>query len=168
MDFIDLARKRYSVRKFKSQPVEEEKVALILEAARLAPSAKNFQPWHIYVARSEEALAKMNAVSPCVYGAPVVFVVCYNKDEMWFSDDRLRDSGYIDATIVADHMIMEATDLGLGSGWVLLFDPAKLREELDLPDNIVPSVLIPVGYADKGPALGHEKSRTLDELTTEL
>ena len=168
MDFLELARERYSVRRFTDQPIEDDKLARILEAARLAPTGKNNQPWRLYVIKSPEMRERLKDVSPCTWDAPVVFALTYNRDEMWTSDDGLRSSGAIDCTIVGDHMIMEAWEIGIGSCWVLLFDPDKLRELLELPDNIEPCVLIPMGYADKGPAHLHDKSRDLSELVFEV
>ena len=164
MEFLDLARERYSVRKFASTPVEDEKVQRILEAARLAPTGKNNQPQRIYVARSEEALGKMAEVSPCTYGAPLVFALCYDESEEWVdANDSTRHSGDIDAAIVGDHMIFAAWEQGIGSCWVLLFDPAKLVDALDIPEGVKPVVLIPMGYAapDAKPAPRHEARRRL-------
>lgn len=169
MSFIELAKARYSVRAFKDTPVEEEKVAAILEAARVAPTAKNSQPQKIFVARSPEALAILNEESPCIYGAPLVFVVGYDKErECAVSDARPGYTfGEQDATIVQTHMMLEAADLGLGSCWVGYYQ-STVGEKLGLGENVVVTGLLPVGYIQdgRGPAHKHEEFRPDEEMVS--
>ena len=172
MDFLELARERFSVRDFSPQAVEPEKVAKILEAAQVAPTATNNQPQRIYVLQSPEALEKIRRTSKSTYGAPLVFLVCSDVDRAWKSRYvEGYDSGEMDASIVCCHMMLEATQLGLGSLWVLLFDPAKARAEFDLPENVRPHCLLCAGYkgekAAPNPKL-HEVYRPMDEWVTEL
>ena len=173
MTFMELAKKRYSVRKFKSTPVEQEKIDAMLEAARIAPTAKNFQCERIYVIKSPEVIAKLNALTRCIYGAPLVFLVAYDTDAQWttpYPEDGDVHSGEVDAAIVATHMIMEAEDLGLGTCYVMWFPVEKTKKALGLPDNEKPVLLIPTGYRadDAKPAPIHEKSKALSEFVKEI
>ena len=100
--FMDLARARFAVREYDQKPVEQEKIDSILEAGRLAPTAKNVQPQHIYVLQSPEAISKINELTRCAYHAPVVFLVCYDTDLAWTKDGE--SSGNMDCSIVGTHM----------------------------------------------------------------
>ena len=148
--FLELAKERYSVRKFKDTPVEEEKIKMILEAGRVAPTARNNQPQKIYVARSREALDKLNEISPCIYGAPLVFIVCYDLSRA--ARGNIRENyqfGETDAAIVCTHMMLEAKDLGVGTCWVGMFNGEDVKKAFDLPEGIEPSALLPTGYPDE-------------------
>ena len=164
-DFLTLATERYSVRHFASTPVEQEKIDLILQAAKVAPTAINSQPQMIYVLRSEEAVAKANAFSPCMYGAPHAFLVCCNEDRACRRGDD-GTYGDIDCSIVLTHILLEAANLGVGTCPVGYFDPAKAVETLGLPANMRPVLLIPFGYAadDAKPSDKHFSYRPDEEL----
>ena len=144
-DFLTLAAERYSVRHFTDSLVPQSDIDKILEAGRLAPTAVNSQPQHIYVIRTPEAIAALNTVSPCVYGAPQAFLYCYDSRNVCArgADDNYGD---IDVTIVLTHMMLAAAELGVGTCPVGYFDPEKLRTELALPANIHPVLLLPFGY----------------------
>ena len=147
MSFLELAKARYSVRSFQDRPIEEEHLNLILEAGRVAPTACNFQPQRIYVARSAEAREKLASVCRCTFGAPVILVVCYDRERDW--KNKLLpgyESGETDAAIVCTHMMLEAFELGIGSCWVGYFNPQTVAEILGLPENVTVSVLLPMGY----------------------
>jgi nitroreductase len=118
MEFEELARNRYSLRKFSPKPVEKEKLDLILEAGRLAPTACNYQPQRILVIKSEEALAKLKKCTPYVFDAPTALLVCYDGKVSWKRGYDGKESGDIDASIVGTHLMMEAAQLGLGTTWV--------------------------------------------------
>lgn len=151
MDFIKLAKQRYSVRKYKEKKVEPEKLEKILEAAHVAPTAANLQPVQILAVQSEEGLGKLKKAAN-VHGAPLALIVCADHDTAWtrpFDQKRTCD---IDASILTDHMMLEATALGLGSLWVCYFKPDILREEFQLPDNLEPVNILAVGYAADEPA----------------
>ena len=165
--FMDLARQRFAVREYKQTLVEQGKLDSILEAGRLAPTAKNVQPQHIYVLQSSEAIAKINELTRCAYGAPVVFLVCYDTELVWTKEDG-TNSGDMDCSIVGTHMMMEATELGLGTCWVKWFDPAQVAEAFDLPANHKPSFLMPCGYAADGvqPSPMHTDRKPLRETVT--
>ena len=151
MSFLDLAAERYSVRSYSNQPVEQEKIDLILKAAQLAPTAVNYQPQMIYVLKSDEAIAKINRLCRCIYGAPLVFLVCSDERKTWKSQTEPGYSaGEMDCSIVCTHMMLEAWEQGLGSVWVRLFNVAEVAKAFDLPPYIKPICLLPVGYAAPG------------------
>lgn len=168
MSFMELAKARYSVRAFLDKAVEQEKIDRILEAAKIAPTAKNNQPQRIYVLKSKEALAQAAETSPCIYGAPLIFMVCVDETEV-YQTPQLK-SGDVDTSIVGTHMMLEAWEQGLGSVWVLKFDPAKAKEIFQLPENIRPVFLLPVGYAspEAKPSDRHESYRPMSEMVFEL
>lgn len=171
MSFLELAKERYAVRAFKGTPVEEEKIGLILEAAKLAPTACNNQPQKIYVVKSKEKLAALAQITPCTFGAPVVFVVGYDNDRsakgMIYAG---HDFGDTDAAIVCTHMMLEAKESGLGSCWVGYFNEAQVKEALGLPENVRVRDLLPVGYAadNAAPAPLHTKYRDMSDMVIEL
>ena len=171
MEFLELAKERYAVRAYKGTPVEDEKIAMILEAAKVAPTACNNQPQKIYVVKSEEKLKALAKITPCTFSAPVVFVVGFDVER---SAKGLvydgHDFGDTDAAIVTTHMMLEAQELGLGSCWVGYFNEAKVKETLGLPENVRVRDLLPVGYpADNAvPAPLHSKFRDMDDMVKEL
>ena len=172
MDFLEFTRKRYSVRSYSQRKVEDEKIQKILKAAMIAPTAVNYQPQKIYVLKSEESLKKIRSITKSTYEASLVFLVCADTERSWHSTfvDGY-DSGEMDASIVCTHMMLEAEDLGLGSVWILLFDPAKVREAFHLPGHIKPVCLLPVGYPapNAGPYRPcHDVLRDMDDLAEEL
>ena len=142
MNFEDVIRERISTRSFKDEKISKEKLDKILEAGRIAPTAKNSQPIKIYVVDSNEALNKINECSPCIYGAKTVLIVCGNKDLAFHKRDH--SSFEIDASIVATHMILEATNIGVDSVWVGMFDGTKIKELFGILDE--PVCLLPLGY----------------------
>lgn len=172
MDFMELAADRYSVRSFSDRPVEQEKINNILKAAQLAPTAVNFQPQMIYVLKSEEAMAKINRLCRCIYGAPMVFLICSDESKTWKSHtERGYSSGEMDCSIVCTHMMLEAWEQGIGSVWVRLFDVKAVAKAFGLPANIKPVCLLPVGYAteDSVPyAPWHDVYRPIEDFVEEL
>lgn len=148
MDFLTLSKKRYSVRSYADTPVSDELIEKLLLAAQNAPTAHNNQPQIIFVMRSQEALDIVDASTRARFGAPLAFVICYDTELSWKSKDG-RDSGIVDASIVATHILLEATDLGLGSVWVGLFKPDVIKEKLELPENIIPVCILPIGFASQ-------------------
>ncbi|MBR7006813.1 MAG: nitroreductase family protein [Candidatus Methanomethylophilaceae archaeon] len=147
MSFMELAKDRYSVRSFSEKPVEQEKMDAILEAARIAPTAVNYQPQRIYVLRSKGAVDLINGLCKCIYGAPVVFLICSDERRSWKSrTERGYSSGEMDCSIVCTHMMLEAWELGIGSVWVRLFDVEEVRKAFSLPPHIRPICLLPIGY----------------------
>ena len=147
MNFLNLSEERYSMRKFSAKPVEKEKLSLVLAAGRLAPTAGNYQPQRILVIESGEAREKLKKCTPCHFDAPVALLVCYDiTASAKRRDYDNHDTGVTDASIVATHMMLQITELGLGSTWVAHFDPAAVIKEFALPENYVPVALLPLGY----------------------
>jgi nitroreductase len=171
MDFMELATARYSVRDYDPRPIEEEKLAKILEAGRIAPTAKNNQCHRVYVLKSEEALAKIRALTRCAFNAPVVMLFAYNKDEEWHNPlEAGITAGSQDCAIVATHMMLQAQELGVGSCWVCFFPNTAAKEALGLPDNEQPVLLMPMGYPAAGaePSPRHFEKKPLESLVREL
>ena len=172
MSFLDLSAQRYSVRAYSGKKVEQEKIDLILKAAQLAPTAVNYQPQMIYVLKSDEALAKINRLCRCIYGAPLVFLICSDERKTWKSQSEPGySSGEMDCSIVCTHMMLEAWEQGLGSVWVRLFDVQEVAKAFDLPPYIKPICLLPVGYAApeaKPYAPWHDVYRPIGDFTKEM
>jgi nitroreductase len=164
MDFLTLSKKRYSVRSYSDTPISDELVEKMLLAAQNAPTAHNNQPHIIVVMRSKEALDIVDASTRARFNAPLAFVICYDSELSWKSKDG-RDSGHWDASIVATHILLEATDLGLGSLWVGNFKPDVIKEKLELSENIIPVCILPIGYASESsvPLNLHDLRRPLSE-----
>ena len=146
MEFKEVVKNRFSCKKYSSRKLEPSKLEAILEAGRLAPTAKNLQEQHVYVVQSEEILTKIDGVTPC------------------------RDSGVEDATIVATHMILAAADEGVDSCWINFFDPDKMAEAIDLPENEEILMLLNLGYAAEGagPLPNHSSRKPLAETVSYL
>ncbi len=166
MSFLELAKQRYSVRKYTDQKVEEEKLNMILEAGRVAPTGANKQNQRILVIQSEEGNAKLNKTAN-TYGAPLNLLVCGEIDKAWVRPYDGKNINDIDTSIVTDHMMLQAADLGLGSVWICYFDPEVLKKEFNLPENIEPMHILSIGYADGEPQSPdrHDKMRLPKEQT---
>ena len=149
MDFLELSKKRCSILHYQKESIPDSIIEKILEAGISAPTACNFQPQKIKLIHTDEDRAKLNRVVPSKYYVPAAFVVCYDKTLCWKRKFDGKTSGEIDASIVTTHMMMEATDLGLGSIWVMYWDPDKMRNEFEIPEQYEPVALLIVGYADK-------------------
>jgi len=147
MNFLEFAKSRYSVRSFQDRDIEEEKLMSILEAGRVAPTACNYQPQRIFVVKSEEKRKKLAELTPCTFGAPVIMVVCYDRERDW-KNKRMPgyESGETDAAIVCTHMMLEAWQQGIGACWVGIFSSDEVKAGLDLPENVTVSALMPMGY----------------------
>ena len=165
-DFLSLARERYSCRSFSLQPLEKEKLELILEAGRLAPSAKNKQPLRFVIINEREALEKVKKATSCTYNSQCIIAICYQKEECWSRPFDGKLSGDIDASIACTSMMLEATELGIGSVWVMWFDNEKLKEEFTIPSTLEVSSLLVLGYPSKdaNPSLNHEKRKSKEEF----
>lgn len=168
MEFEKVIRDRMAIRKFSNKKISDEIINKILEAGRVAPPAKNLQPIKIYVVSSDEGLRKIDNASRCRYNAPVSLLVCGNVEEAF---SRGEHSTYvIDSCIVATHMLLEATNVGVDSIWIDLFDENVLREEFNIPDKLVPVALIMLGYrSDDCPySANHDKRKKLDEIVQHI
>ena len=170
MEFMEVVKNRYSCKKYSDKKVEAEKLAQILEAGRLAPTAKNLQEQKIYVLQSEEVLAKVDKHTPCRYNAPMMLAVAFNKKDVFTYPGGKRTSGVEDATIVATHMILAAADAGVDSCWLNFFDPDALAAELGLPEDEEILMLMDLGYAAEGagPLANHASRKDLKETVVYL
>ncbi|MCR5092638.1 MAG: nitroreductase family protein [Lachnospiraceae bacterium] len=170
MEFTEVVRNRYSCKKYDGRKLEASKLEAILEAGRLAPTAKNLQEQHIYVLQSEEALAKVDKATPCRYGAPVVLAVAYDSQNVFTYPGGRYDSGAEDATIVATHLMLAAANEGVDSCWLNFFDPGLLAQDLGLPDHEVIVMLLDLGYAaaGTGPLANHASRKPVSETVTYL
>lgn len=151
MNYLELAKKRYSVRSYQTKSVEEEKIATILEAGRVAPTAANQQPNHFLVLTENTEMQKLSKAANS-HGAPLVIIVCADREAAWVRPYDNASMVDIDASIAADHMMMCAESLGLGSCWITYFDPAIVRKTFNIPANMVPVNVLSIGYAVGTPA----------------
>ena len=151
MSFLEMAEARYSVRDYMSKKVEQEKLKKILEAAHVAPTAANKQPARLVVVQEEEGLKKIGKAAN-IYGAPLAIIVCSDHTKAWTRPFDQKKTTDIDATILTDHMMMEAAELGLGSVWICYFKPDVIRQEFQLPDTLEPVNILAIGYANGSPA----------------
>ena len=166
MDFIEIAKKRYSVRGYQDKKVEEEKLEKILEAAHVAPTAANLQPIRLIVVQSREGLAKIGKGAN-LYGAPLAVIVCADHGKAWVRPFDKKQTADIDASILTDHMMLQATELGLGSVWICYFKPDVISREFGLPDNLEPVNILAVGYSDEEAADPERHAQTripVDEM----
>lgn len=165
MEFMQLIRDRYSVRKLSPKPVDDATVQAILEAARVAPTAVNKQPQRILVLKKPESMAKLKECTPYTFDAPMALAVCCNLDEAWVRPYDARNSGVVDASVVAAHIMLAVHDLGLGTTWVGHFDPVAFRKLFNLPLNVEPVAIFSIGHLapEAKPAHLHAKRRPLEE-----
>ncbi len=174
MDFLNLAKERYSERFFDSREVEQEKLDRILEAGRVVPTACNYQPQKFYLIRSKEGLEKLKTVTNFHYNVPLMILVCYDLNEVWTNPgDRYYqnyNSGEQDASIAATTMMYEAEELGVHTIWVRGFDSKTVVDTLRLPDNMSPVMMLGLGYTnEKAKANGwHYKRKPIEDFVFEL
>ena len=164
MEFEDIIRKRTSVRKFSDTKLESEKLDKILEAGRVAPTAKNIQPIKIYVVNSSEGKDKIDKATRCRYGAETVLIVCGNKEDAYHKGDYT--TAEMDSCIVATHMMLEATNIGVDNIWVEAFDENVVREEFDIPNEYNPYILMPLGYKAEDCPMNpmHDKRKAIEDI----
>ncbi len=167
MEFYEVINKRRSIRAYKKDPVEDSKLSRILNAARLAPTAANRQPYSLIVVKDEETKQKLkNAYSQeWFFTAPVIVCACALPDDAWKRNDG---KGYVDVdvAIAMDHLILAASAEGLGTCWIAAFKPEVVREVLNIPDNMEPLVLTPLGYPETIPEPTFRKP--LEEMVREI
>lgn len=163
MEFQEVIEKRYSVRGYQSKEVEKEKLEKVLNAARIAPTAANKQPFRLIVVETKGKEKELNTIYPAEWftEAPIILCACAVKSESWTRRDG-RNFVDVDTTIVMDHIILTATEQGLGTCWIAAFDEEAAREVLKIPDDMEPLLFTPLGYPNaepRGPG-----RRELDEL----
>ena len=169
MKFLDLAKIRYSSRSYKNKAVEKEKLNKILEAARIAPSAANRQPWHFIVIEDKNSLKELCTTyqKDWLHSAPIIIVCCGDHDNVWIRSRDNKNHLDVDLSIAIDHMTLQAAELDLATCWICMFDVEKTKQIFKLPDNIEPIALLPVGYpADIVDTNRHDaKRKTIEEIT---
>ena len=168
-NLLELIEARYSARSYSDRKVEQEKIDYILECARLAPSAVNFQPWRFIIVESEEKRTALHAgyAQEWFQQAPLYIVVCGDKSQSWTRKKDSHDHADIDAAIAAEHICLAATEVGLGSCWVCNFRPAIVSEVLGIDgETVYPVAIIPIGYATDAPT--EKKRKSLDEILTRI
>lgn len=166
MNFNELARQRYSVRTFKTEKVEEEKLVKILEAARIAPTGANTQPFRLLVVKEPEGLDKIKTAAD-IYKAPLAIIVLGDREKAWkrpFDGKNIVD---IDASIVTDHMMLQASELGIGSVWICYFKPDILKKVFEIPENLEPVNILALGYA-AGPVESPDRHDSVRKSLSEL
>lgn len=170
MEFTEVVKNRYSCKKYDRKQISEEQLDAVLQAGRLAPTAKNLQGQRIYVVQSAEGLAKIDELTPCRYGAPTVLVVAFDKNSVFVYPGEEANSGVEDASIVATHMMLAATNTGVDSCWLNFFDPAAVAKAFDLPENEQVLMLLDLGFAAEGfaPLPNHTSRKPLEETVKYL
>lgn len=166
MEFNNVIKERFSVRKFKSQHLEQNVIDKILSAGHIAPTGCNNQPQRILVLNTDESLNKLKNCTKCHFNAPCAFLICYNQDETWKRPYDGAMSAPVDAAIVTTHIMLEAQNIGVGTCWVMHFDPLKMKETFCIPENIEPVALLVAGYPheEAEPSEMHAKCRPIDEV----
>jgi len=164
MEYTRLISSRYSVRAYRSDPVEEDKLAQVLEAARLAPTAANRQPIRLVVMHTAGREAEIGKIyrRPWFVQAPLVIAVCAISAQAWVRESDRFNARLIDAAIVADHLILAAANAGLGTCWIAAFNVEAARSVLRLPDEAEPVIFTPLGYAADEP--GPKERKPLEDL----
>ena len=152
MEFYEVLRARRSIRKFKKAPVEQDKIDRMLEAVRLAPSAKNIQPWHFLVIRDEAVKRALGEAYPREWfaQAPVLICACGEPAKAWVRRDG-KSYLDVDVGIAIEHLVLAAASEGLATCWIGAFDAAKVKQALGLPEGVEPIAMTPLGYADEEP-----------------
>ena len=170
MEFTEVVKNRYSCKKYDGKQISSEQLDAVLQAGRLAPTAKNLQGQRIYVVQSAEGLAKIDELTPCRYGAPTVLVVAFDKNSVLVYPGEEANSGVEDASIVATHMMLAATNTGVDSCWLNFFDPAAVAKAFDLPGNEQVLMLLDLGFAAEGfaPLPNHTSRKPLEETVKYL
>lgn len=171
MTYQEIVTNRFSCKRFDaSRQISKEQLDAILEAGRVAPTAKNLQEQRIYVCQSAEVLAKLDSITPCRYDAPTCLVVAYDKNNVFTYPGDKRNSGIEDATIVATHMLLAAESVGVNSCWINFFDPDQLAATLALPENEEVLMILDLGFALEGvgPMQNHFSRKDLSETVSYL
>ena len=165
-DFLTLAADRYSVRSFQPTHLSTDVIDRLLKASHLAPTGCNFQPQRILVLNTDASLETLKSCTKCHFNAPTAMLVCYNRAECWTRKYDGAQSGIIDASIVATHIMLEAAELGVGVTWVMHFDPVAMKAAYKIPSDVEPVALLVMGYPapDAQPLPLHSQFRDLNEI----
>ena len=151
MNLLTIISKRRSVREFTKDEIEQDKIDYIMECARLAPSAVNLQPWKFIIVKSDE---KKELLHQCYHRewfvhAPLYIIALEDTTQSWKRSSDSKDHGEIDVTIAVEHIVLAAEEKGLGTCWVCNFKVDLCKELFNLPENLVPIAIIPIGYPAK-------------------
>lgn len=170
MEFAKLSAERYSLRKFSDRPVEAEKLELILESGRNAPTAHNNQPQRIFVLQTRSALEKADGCTSMHFHAPVMLVAAYDPAAAWVRELDGKNHGEIDAAIAVTQMMLQAADLGLGTTYIGVFEPEKLLAAFPEMAGLRPIAMLPLGYPAEGahPSRLHTERKPMEELVKYL
>ena len=166
MEFDKVITERYSVRKFRSERLKQSEIDEIIKAGHKAPTGCNNQPQRILVINSSESIEKLKKCTKCHFNAPTAMLICHNKSESWERPYDKALSSPIDAVIVATHMMLKAQDIGVGSCWVMHFNPSMMIETFNIPKDVLPVALLVMGYPapDSKPLELHSKFKDIDEV----
>ena len=169
-DFLELARSRYSCRAFTDEPVEDEKIEVLVEAAIAAPTAVDKQPWRLWVVQSPEAVERLSSLTRFSFGARTILMLGARADEAWVRKYDGRNFADVDASIVGTRIMLAAHDLGLGTTWVGHFDAPAVAEAFPETVGYDLVALFPLGYPapEGGPAPKHFERRPAAELVARL
>ena len=164
MEFDKVIKERSATRSFSTKSVDDELISKILEAGRIAPTAKNKQPIKIFVVQSDEGLLKIDKATKCRYGASTVLIICGNKEEAYQKENY---STYeMDSCIVNTHMMLEATNIGVDNIWIEAFDGNIIRKEFNITNEYIPVSLLPLGYKAEDCPMNplHEVRKSIEEI----
>lgn len=166
MEFERLISERYSVRSFREEHLPEAVIGKLLEAGHKAPTGCNYQPQRILVLNTDEAIQRLRGCTKCHFNAPTAMLVCHNVSESWKRPYDGALSSPVDAAIVTTHMMLAAHNIGVGSCWVMHFNPSAMREAFGIPEEIEPVALLVLGYPSENakPLALHDKTRSMDEV----
>ncbi len=159
MEFFEVVKKRYSVRSYRRELVEDHKLQRVLEAMQLAPTAANRRPFKFIVIHTEGKEAELRRIYDKAWfvQAPLIICGCAIPAKAWGRQDS-KNYCDVDITIAMDHLVLAATDLGLGTCWIAAFNPDAARKVLSLPDSVEPIAFTPLGYADDQPDAKERKA----------
>lgn len=168
MELMTVLTQRFSHRKFEPTPVPHDKLQQLLIAAQIAPTAHNYQPFHIYVLQGELAESVLPRITPCNYNAPLNLIVTKDVHASWKNKNNGYDGADIDVGIVGTHIMLAAEDLGLGCCWIGMLKFDVIADILGLPQNEVPIAMFEIGYPTENaaPAPMHHEYKSLDQLVT--
>lgn len=166
MDFEKIITERYSVRKFKSKKLPQNVIDKIIEAGHKAPTGCNYQPQRILVLNTDESILKLKNCTKCHFDAPTAMLICHNREESWVRKYDGALSSSVDAVIVTTYMMLACQNEGVGTCWVMHFDPLAMRENFNIPDNLEPAALLVMGYPadDSKPLDLHNQFRPISEV----
>lgn len=165
MSILKIIQKRRSIRRYKKEPISEEVLQRVLEAARLAPSGKNFQPWKFIIVQDEELkkkLAVASAEQHFMAEAPVIIVACGFPEDSYSRLGRYMKSWPVDVTIALEHLILQATEEGLGTCWIGSFEEEEVKSILNVPEEVRVLALTPLGFPNEEPP--YRGRKRLDEI----